>query len=101
MPSLEIKTNAQTLSVGVIGTGGMGTRHALTCTVPWAARSLRSMILIRSVPAKWLWICGQAPVFDDPERLINDLQVDAVMIVSPDDTHARLTLACLRLANRF
>jgi len=26
---METKTNSQTLSVGVVGTGGMGTRHAL------------------------------------------------------------------------
>ncbi|HKY56086.1 MAG TPA: Gfo/Idh/MocA family oxidoreductase, partial [Anaerolineales bacterium] len=41
-------------------------------------------------------MCGQALVIDDPERLINDPHVDAVVIASPDDTHARLTLACLQ-----
>lgn len=41
-------------------------------------------------------MCGQAPVFEDPERLINDASVDAVVIASPDDTHARLTLSCLQ-----
>ena len=58
-------------SVGVIGTGGMGTRHALN-TVLWAARSLRSMILIKERARQVAVDCGQALVFDDPERLIND-----------------------------
>jgi myo-inositol 2-dehydrogenase / D-chiro-inositol 1-dehydrogenase len=41
-------------------------------------------------------MCSGALVFDDPDLLINDPHVDAVVIVSPDDTHARLTLACLQ-----
>ena len=33
--------------------------------------------------------------FNDPLKLIQDHSVDAVLIASPDDTHADMTLACL------
>lgn len=94
---METKTNSQTLSVGVIGTGGMGTRHALNVyRAVGGARVAAVYDLDQDRAQQVAGMCGQALVFDDPERLINDPRVDAVMIVSPDDTHARLTLACLQ-----
>ena len=97
MQSMETKTNTQTLSVGVIGTGGMGTRHALNVHRAVGNARVSAVYDLDLDRARQVaGMCGQALVFDDPERLINDSQVDAVMIVSPDDTHARLTLACLQ-----
>lgn len=40
--------------------------------------------------------CGSARVYGDPYALIEDPAVEAVVIASPDPTHADLTLACLR-----
>ena len=94
---METKTNSQNLSVGVIGTGGMGTRHALNVhRSAGNARVAAVYDLDQDRARQVAGMCGQALVFEDPERLINDPQVDAVMIVSPDDTHTRLTLACLQ-----
>ena len=94
---METKINSQTLSVGVIGTGGMGTRHALNLhRAVGRARVAAVYDLDQDRARQVAGMCGQALVFEDPERLINDPHVDAVMIVSPDDTHARLTLACLQ-----
>lgn len=84
------------ISVGVIGTGGMGARHArnLAAQVP-EARVAAVMDLdparAEAVAAK----CGGAQAFGDGEALIADPAVDAVVIASPDPTHAALTLACL------
>ena len=90
-------TRSQTLSVGVIGTGGMGTRHALNLhRVVGNARVAAVYDLDQDRARQVAGMCGQALVFDDPERLIDDPHVDAVMIASPDDTHARLTLGCLQ-----
>jgi myo-inositol 2-dehydrogenase/D-chiro-inositol 1-dehydrogenase len=97
MRSMETKTNSQTLSVGVIGTGGMGTRHALNLhRVVGSARVAAVYDLDQERARQVAGVCGPALVFDDPERLINDPHVDAVVIASPDDTHARLTLGCLQ-----
>jgi myo-inositol 2-dehydrogenase/D-chiro-inositol 1-dehydrogenase len=40
--------------------------------------------------------CGGAKVFGDPQALIRDRAVDAVLIVSPDPTHAEFVHACLQ-----
>ena len=94
---METKTNSPPPSVGVIGTGGMGRRHALNLHRSVGGARITALYdLDRDRARQVAEMCGNAPVFDDPERLINDPHVDAVMIVSPDDTHARLTLACLQ-----
>jgi myo-inositol 2-dehydrogenase/D-chiro-inositol 1-dehydrogenase len=94
---MKTKTNSQTLSIGIIGTGGMGTRHALNLhRAVGSARVAAVYDLDQERARQVAGMCGQALVFDDPERLINDPHVDAVVIASPDDTHARLTLACLQ-----
>jgi myo-inositol 2-dehydrogenase / D-chiro-inositol 1-dehydrogenase len=94
---MATKTRSQTLSVGLIGTGGMGTRHALNLhRTVGNARVAAVHDLDQDRARQVAGMCGQALVFDDPERLINDPQVDAVVIASPDETHARLTLACLQ-----
>lgn len=94
---MNTKTNSQTLSVGVIGTGGMGARHALNLhRAAGGARVAAVYDLDQDRAQQVAGMYGQALVFDDPERLINDPHVDAVVIASPDDTHASLTLACLQ-----
>ena len=40
--------------------------------------------------------CGSAKAFSDPLQLIQDAGVDAVVIASPDPTHAEFVHACLR-----
>src|SRR5215510_10810217 len=94
---MEMKNDSQTLSVGVIGTGGMGTRHALNLYRAVGNARVAALYDLDEGRARQVAeMCGQALVFDDPEHLINDPSVDAVVIVSPDETHARLTLACLQ-----
>ena len=94
---METKNNSQTLSVGIIGTGGMGTRHALNLhRAVGNARVAAVYDLDQDRARQVAEMCGHPVVFDEPEHLISDPQVEAVMIVSPDDTHARLTLVCLQ-----
>ena len=94
---METKTNSETLSVGIIGAGGMGTRHVLNLhRAVGSARVAAIYDLDQDRARQVAGMCRQSLVFDDPERLINDPHVDAVVIASPDDTHARLTLACLQ-----
>ncbi len=89
--------NSPTLSIGVIGTGGMGTRHALNLHRAVGNARIAAVYDIDQDRARQVaGMCGQALVFDNPERLINDPHVDAVVTASPDETHARLTLACLQ-----
>ena len=85
------------IRVGIIGTGGMGTRHAqnLYRYISGArAAGLYDIDAGRAQAAAQL--CGGPRVWDDPLRLIGDDSIDALLIVSPDATHTELTLACLR-----
>jgi myo-inositol 2-dehydrogenase/D-chiro-inositol 1-dehydrogenase len=88
--------NKTKIRVGLIGTGGMGGRHArnLTQYVP-GSQVVAVMDIDRERATRVAGECGQAQVYSDASALIADPEVDAVVIVSPDATHAPLTLECL------
>jgi myo-inositol 2-dehydrogenase / D-chiro-inositol 1-dehydrogenase len=85
------------MAIGVIGTGGMGTRHAVNLqqhvvgarvVAIYDLDSERAMAAAKAV--------GGARVVAAPLELIADHGVDAVLIASPDPTHAELAAACLK-----
>ena len=89
--------NSSPISVGLIGAGGMGTRHALNLHQRVGAARVAAvhdadLERAKQAAAK----CGSAAVYDDPFRLIHSDQVDAVIIASPDATHVEFVLECLR-----
>lgn len=85
------------IAVGVIGAGGMGTRHAhnLHGVVP-GARVAGIYDLDHDRARQVAAECGNATAFSDPVALINDPGVEAVVVVSPDPTHAAFVHECLR-----
>ena len=86
------------VSVGVIGTGGMGTRHAetLTLRVP-GARVAGVTDLDRSRAEKLAARCGpDVMVFENEQTLIRDDDIGVVVITTPDETHAGLVMECLQ-----
>jgi myo-inositol 2-dehydrogenase / D-chiro-inositol 1-dehydrogenase len=90
-------SDSRRLSVGLIGMGGMGTRHALNLHHHIGAAHVAAVYdpdvdRARQAAAA----CGAALVFDDPLQLIQADDVDAVVIASPDATHADFTLECIR-----
>ena len=85
-----------TLRVGVIGTGGMGGRHARNLAHRVSRAELVAVMDVDQARANDLaGECGGAAVFDSGPALIGDPTVDAVLIASPDPTHADLTVACI------
>lgn len=82
--------------VGVIGTGGMGGRHARNLASLAKDAALVALMDVDQERAQALATdCGGARLFTDGLALIQDPEVDAVVIASPDPTHAELVLACL------
>lgn len=84
------------LRVGVVGAGGMGTRHARNLlTRATGARVVAvadaDVERARSLAAE----CGAGRVYEDGRALVSDPEVDAVVVASPDPTHADYVLACL------
>jgi len=85
------------LSVGVIGAGGMGSRHALNLhSIVPGAQVAAIYDLDQDRAGQIAAQCGSAKAFGDPAQLIQDASVDAVLIASPDPTHAGFVHECLR-----
>jgi len=93
-----VSTYTDVISVGVIGTGGMGARHTETLGGTVAgARVGGVMDLDRSQAEKLAANCGpDALVFEDERALIRHDGIDAVVITTPDETHAGLVMECLQ-----
>ena len=91
-------TNNDQIGVGVVGTGGMGAMHARSLHQKVAAARVVAVSDVDAERAgKAAEECGSATVFGDAVEMIRDDAVEAVVIASPDPTHAPLTLECLRL----
>lgn len=87
----------QTVQVGVIGTGGMGARHARNLADRVVgARVAAVMDIDRARAEAVVSVCGGARVFTDALALIADTNVEAILIAAPDPTHAELTMACVK-----
>lgn len=82
-----------TLRVGVIGTGVMGADHVRTLREDTSGAALVAVCDADAVRARA--VAGEATAFTDPLALIRDDRVQAVVIASPDATHAELALACI------
>jgi myo-inositol 2-dehydrogenase / D-chiro-inositol 1-dehydrogenase len=88
--------NTRSVAVGLIGAGGMGMRHAENLhRYVGAAHVVAAYDLNRERAEQVAALCGAA-VFDDPSRLIEDDRIEAVIIASPDATHAGFVQECLR-----
>jgi myo-inositol 2-dehydrogenase / D-chiro-inositol 1-dehydrogenase len=86
------------IPVGVVGTGGMGGMHA-HCLHRKVARARVAAVsdIDAERAGKVAEECGGAVVFGDAIEMIRDERVEAVVIASPDPTHAELVHECLRL----
>jgi myo-inositol 2-dehydrogenase/D-chiro-inositol 1-dehydrogenase len=85
-----------TIRIGLIGAGVMGADHARLIVsavggVELAAVHDKDADRASSVARS----CGGARVIETAEQLIADPKVDAVLVASPDPTHASLAIACI------
>lgn len=83
------------LKVGVIGTGGMGSRHIRNIHTKTAAQIVAVMDVDQERAAAVAESVGGCAVYSDTNALINDPDVEAVVIASPDPYHATAALACI------
>ncbi len=81
------------VGVGVIGTGVMGSEHARLLSRETPDAHLAGVFDANAARAQAA--AAGATVFPDPQSLIKSDRVGAVIIASPDASHAELTLACL------
>ena len=81
------------VGVGVIGTGVMGSEHARLVSREIPGAHLAGVFDADAARAQAA--AAGATVFPDPRSLIKSDSVGAVIVASPDATHAELALACL------
>ena len=94
---VEKRADTGWIAVGVVGTGGMGGMHAENLHSRVAHARLVAVADPDTARAERLAErCGSAAVFEDTVELIRDESVEAVVLASPDPTHAPLVLECLR-----
>jgi myo-inositol 2-dehydrogenase/D-chiro-inositol 1-dehydrogenase len=86
------------MRVAVIGAGVMGADHARIISSAIPGAELQCICDADETRARnSADATGARNVAKDPLATIEDKAVDAVLIASPDHTHAELTLACLRV----
>lgn len=83
------------LKVGVIGTGGMGGRHIRNLHSQTPADVVAVMDVDRERAQSIADSIGGCTVYTDADALINDPNVEAVVIASPDPFHAAAALSCI------
>ena len=85
-----------TIRVGLIGAGIMGADHARILSQQITGVSLQFICDADHARARQIAdATGAMHVSADPLTVISDKQVDAVLIASPDETHASLCRTCI------
>ncbi len=85
-----------TVNVGLVGTGGMGGRHAANLNDLVAAANVAAIMDVDTARAEEIAArCGGAAVYADAEALIAAPDVEAVLIAAPDRFHAGITRSCV------
>jgi myo-inositol 2-dehydrogenase/D-chiro-inositol 1-dehydrogenase len=83
------------LKVGVIGAGAMGASHVATLAAGVPAAEITRVFDMDTARAKEVALSVGAEIADSAEALVAGADVDAVVVASPDFTHADLALACI------
>ena len=88
---------SDTVNVGIVGAGGMGSRHARNLNDEVAAANVAAIMDVDTPRAQQMADrCGGATLYSDANELIAAPEVDAVVIAAPDRFHAAFTRACIR-----
>src|SRR5688572_13956363 len=82
--------------VGLVGAGVMGADHAAILAKQVSGAKLSAISDADGQRAAAVAsTTGARLIFDDARELVAHPEVDAVIVASPDGTHAELVLACL------
>jgi myo-inositol 2-dehydrogenase/D-chiro-inositol 1-dehydrogenase len=84
------------VQIGVIGTGGMGGRHARNLANRTSGATVVAVMDVDTARANAVAAeCGAAKAYTDLASIVADPEVQALVIASPDPYHAEAVLACL------
>ncbi len=83
------------LKIGVVGAGAMGASHVATLAAGVSAAQVTRVFDMDTARAREVAASVGADTAESSAALIADSDVDAVVVASPDFTHADLVIACL------
>ena len=83
----------QRLNVGVIGAGAMGASHIATLAAGVPSAQVTRVFDMDTARAKTIADSVGGEIADSAEALVADPEVDAIVVASPDFTHADLAIA--------
>ena len=93
--------NELSTRIAIIGAGLMGADHAKIVAEDLPGATAQVICDMDAVRAKSVAdACGAADIGSDPEAVIARDDVDAVIVASPDFTHAPLSKACIAVGKR-
>src|ERR1700728_4257297 len=81
--------------IGLIGAGIMGADHARTIVSGVGGADLAAIHDMDTARAKSVAEACGVRVAETAEHIIADPDIDAVLVCSPDATHAALAIACI------
>lgn len=85
---------SQNIRLGLIGAGRMGSFHALTAARHIPGASLDAIAdPVPGQAARLAEQLGVSRVYNDPQQLLDDPQIDAVLIAAPARSHAELVIS--------
>lgn len=86
------------VNLGIIGAGRIGKLHAenISNSVPDANISAIADVMMNSEMKEWAKGIGVTNLYDNPDQIINDKNIDAILICSSTSTHADLIVQCAR-----
>ncbi|KUO75246.1 MAG: inositol 2-dehydrogenase [Clostridia bacterium BRH_c25] len=86
------------ISVGILGAGRIGRLHAENIAYAMPEVNIASIadVSLNDEMKKWADGIGVTKLYSDPDMVINDKAIDAVLICSSTNTHADLIVQCAR-----
>ena len=85
---------AAQLRIGIIGTGRIGKLHGnnIAVNVPSAKVEAVADIFMNEATEEWAKSLGVEKIYNDPEKIFSDPDIDAVFICSSTDSHAEFMI---------
>lgn len=86
------------LKIGIIGVGRIGKVHGESITKYVKGAEIKAVadVFLNDSIRKWAADMGISCVYDDYHRILEDKEINAVVICSSTDTHAKISIEAIR-----